>query len=271
MLAMTTATMMILLLGLLPLPVASLVLVIPPGILPAALGIVFALTTPPVTTQLPPPETPLFPQNDNNVVSVLEVVKVYGKLAGSECYGKQAPKGSSCQIKPSDLQQALSSSPPASTTSDETSTSNTVVVVSRDEFAARMEQMDFRWPLKPFGIEGSPSLAKTAVMNKGAETRVLMEELEARGLYDPRNPVGPLPTSLRPALNQKLQAEGILDPRAIDRAYEALLRSGRAGSSPTTEILGSGEGKGDGETITGFIDYYEFLKMFGPNSISWPK
>jgi hypothetical protein len=265
--ALTTATTILLVIGLLPLPVASLVLAISPGILPAVLGIVFALT-PPSTTQLPPPETTLFPQNGNNV-SVLEVVKVYGKLAGSECYGKQAPKGSSCQIKPSDLQQALSSSSAALTPSEVTSTSNTMVVISRDEFAARLERMDFRWPLKPFGIEGSPSLAKTAVMNKGAETRVFMEELEARGLYDPRNPAGPLPTSLRPALNQKLQAEGILDPRAIDRTYEALIL--RVEIIPTAEIFGGNEGKGDGGATAGFIDYYEFLKIFGPNSISWPK
>lgn len=241
-----TTMMMILLL--LPLPVAALV--IPPSILPAALGIVFALMSPATTSQLPPPETSL-PQYNNNV-PVLEVVKVYGKLAGPECYGKQAPKGSSCQIQLNDLQQTLSSSSVSSETDD--------FVISRDEFAAKLEKMEFRWPLKPFGINGSASLAKTAVMNKGAETRVFMEELEARRLYDPRNPTGPLPTSLRPALNRQLQTEGILDKRAIDRTYEAFVGDG----SPRAAMYG-------GDETAQFIDYYEFLKLFGPNSISWPK
>jgi len=100
-------------------------------------------------------------------------------------------------------------------------------------------------------------------MNKGAETYLFMEELEARGLHDPRNPAGPLPTSLRPVLNRELQAEGVLDPRAIDRAYEALVVA-------TTQ-----QQPRDGDTTAnddaGFIDYYDFLKLFGPNSVTWNK
>ena len=51
------------------------------------------------------------------------------------------------------------------------------------------------------------------VVNKGAETRLYMEQLEAAGLYDPRNPMGPLPTSLRPASNPRLQR---LDAATVD-------------------------------------------------------
>ena len=244
-------------LSLLSFPVAALVL--PQSVLPAAFGVVFALTSP-IATELPPPE-PSVSQFDSSV-QVLEVVKIYGKLAATDCYGKQAPKGSSCQIKRNDVQQTLygassssSSSPVAVRTSSATTGKIGVnEVLSREEFAAKLQGMEFRWPLKPFGIDGSPSLAKTAVMNKGAETRVFMEELEVRGLYDPRNPTGPLPTSLRPALNQRLQAEGVLDRMAIDRAYDVLV-----GWSQTAE------------PATEYIDYYQFLKMFGPNSISWPK
>jgi len=121
--------------------------------------------------------------------------------------------------------------------------------------------MEFKWPLKPYGIN-EQTLTKTAVMNKGAETRVFMEELESRSLYDPRNPTGPLPTSLRPAMNRQLQKEGILDGRAIDMAYEALFG--------TTDGSGGGLLSGEAEG-TEFLDYYDFLKKIGPNAISWPK
>ena len=231
----------VLLLCLLPRSIAAFA-VVPPSLLSAALGIAFALTSPttPEISSLPKP-------NDDNNVPVLEVVKVYGKLAGPECYGKQSPKGSSCQINLNDLTQNLFSSPSTA--------------LSKDDFAKMLEQMEFQWPLKPFGVDASASLSKTAVMNKGAETRVFMEELERRGLYDARNPMGPLPTSLRPTLNQQLQSEGILDNRAIDRTYETLI----VGEGSRSELL-----RADDAT-TKFLDYYDFLKLFGPSSITWPK
>ena len=81
-----------------------------------------------------------------------------------------------------------------------------------DQFEARLQDMPFQWPLKPCGMD--KSLEKTAVVNKGAETRhYYMEQLEAAGLYDPRNPMGPLPTSLRPASNPRLQR---LDAATVD-------------------------------------------------------
>lgn len=173
-------------------------------------------------------------------IPILEIVKVYGKLAGSGCYGKQAPSGSSCQIQ---LDKKM--------------------LLSRDEFAMKLNNdMDFQWPLKPYGIE--KSLSKTAVMNKGAETRIFMDELESRRLYNPRDPTGPLPTSLRPALNKQLQKEGILDSRAIDVTYEALTDYNNNNNNNAGENRNSDSGDD-------FIDYYDFLKMIGTNSISWPK
>jgi len=210
--------------------------ILPPKILSSALGLALALSTA-LSTTSPDSSFTIENTNNNNNVPVLEVIKVYGKLAGKECYGKQAPKGSSCQINLNEWKTKGS--------------------ISREEFEKQLEQMEFAWPLKPFGVENSPSLSKTAVMNKGAETYVYLQQLEARNLYDPRNPTGPLPSSLRPALNQKLQSEGILDRRAIDRTYEALL-----------PLLGQDE---QDATNTAFLDYYEFLKLFGPNSVSWPK
>ena len=53
------------------------------------------------------------------------------------------------------------------------------------------------------------------VVNKGAETRLYMEQLEAAGCTTlaTRNPMGPLPTSLRPASNPRLQR---LDAATVD-------------------------------------------------------
>jgi len=253
-------TAIVLLYGLLPFPITALV--IPPNLFPEAVGLAVALIVSSTATEGPQPGAPLPDPGSSNInsnIPVLEVVKVYGKLAGSDCYGKRAPNGASCQIQLKDLKQRLLSSSTTTTTPSEIDIDNidpasSLRILSKENFQAGMEMMEFRWPLKPFGVDGSPSLAKTAVMNKGAETRVFMEELEARRLYDPRNPAGPLPTSLRPALNQKLQAEGILDQRAIDGAYEALF-------GERSHLGGGSE----------YLDYYEFLKLFGPNSITWPR
>ena len=260
---MMVVIQVLLLLGLLPLPVAALppIATVHPNVLSAAMGVVFALTSPAtMQTQLTQPDTPFSQNYNSNNVPVIEVVKIYGKLAGSECYGKQAPKGSTCQINLKDLEQRLSS--------DNTSNDASLSLLSKEVFEAKLKTMEFSWPLKPFGVDQSPSLVKTAVMNKGAETMVFMQELESRGLYDPRNPTGPLPSSLRPSLNKVLQSEGVIDPRAIDRTYEVLFGSG-AGRQEGILLEGSSQDK---ETLaTGFLDYYEFLKLFGPNSISWPK
>ncbi|VEU34743.1 unnamed protein product [Pseudo-nitzschia multistriata] len=238
------------------------------NVLPAALGLVLSLTASPSTTipvattsevtqtilSSESHTTTIRPQTVENV-PVLEILKVYGKLAGPNCYGKKAPPGSSCQIRLRDLEQAFS--PLETDGSNANTAENPSSVISREEFASKLERMEFQWPLKPYGIN-EKSLTKTAIMNKGAETRVFMEELESREMYDPRNPAGPLPTSLRPALNRELEREGIRDARAIDLAYEAL--------------IGSGESKGMLRAEqTEYIDYYDFLKRIGPNSITWPK
>ena len=187
-------------------------------------------------------------------IPVIEVVKVYGKLAGSSCYGMKAPPGSSCQIQLNDIKKALGFQTEHS--------NNNKLFLSRDEFSSRLESLEFQWPLKPYGID--KSLTKTAVMNKGAETRVFMEELERRQMYDRRNPTGPLPTSLRPALNRQLQSEK-LDPRAVDLVYNAF-------SSKVNKESGISSDQIDKLfQDRQEMDYYDFLKMIGPDSKRWPK
>lgn len=195
---------------------------------PLALAIALATAPAPTTPDLP----------------VLEVIKVYGKLAGPLCYGTKAPPGSSCQIQRQDLERALGLA--------------NNQALSRTDFEASLNRMDFQWPLKPYGVD--KSLSKTSVMNKGAETRVFMDELENRGLYDRRNPTGPLPTSLRPVLNQKLQMEG-LDPRALDLVFSAL--ASERGELSSQQIQTAFQGKEE-------IDYYDFLKIIGTDSVLWP-
>ena len=218
-----------------------------------ALGVAVATGIQPLDTSTPYPTN-----HSSDNIPILEVVKIYGKLAGPECYGKQAPNHSSCQINLNTLNQRLSNGHDTSATP------------SKEVFEQQLNTMEFLWPLKPFGVDKSPSLSKTAVMNKGAETIVFMQELEARKLYDPRNPTGPLPTSLRPNLNKALQIEGIVDPRAIDRTYQVLY--GESITSTSQEgILSEGTSSSSGPFADGFLDYYDFLKLFGPNSITWPK
>jgi len=185
----------------------------------------------------PPPSTP---------VPVLEVIKVYGHLATSDCFGSKAPPGSSCQLPLGYLEEELGLSKASS--------------ISQEDFGRVMKGTKFQWPLKPHGID--KSLTKTATMNKGAETKVYMDELERRGLYDRRNPTGPLPTSLRPKLNQQLGNEDI-DPVVVDRAFAAL-NGGQQGDLTAERLQ---------ETFRGedALDYYSFLDLIGKESIVWPQ
>jgi hypothetical protein len=173
---------------------------------------------------------------------VLEIVKVYGKLAGPQCYGKQASRGSSCQVTLNDIKTDLGFDKKSSLT--------------REEFRERLNALEFQWPLKPYGID--KSLSKTATMNKGAETRVFMDEIERRGLYDRRNPAGPLPTSLRPQLNKALQEEGV-DGRASDRVFDAM--RGKHDQLQADQVY---------RMLQSDMDYYGFLDLIGNDFITWP-
>ena len=180
------------------------------------------------------------------LVPILEVIKVYGRMAGHQCYGKSAPKGSSCQLMMQDMKEKFQLDEQHS-------------LISRSEFGERLDRLNFEWPLKPYGVESS--LAKTVSMNKGAETRIFMDQLESRGLYDRRNPTGPLPTSLRPQLNQLLQKEP-LDPATVDRVYESFVNDGSSTQDLTFDRAKS--------LLQDGMDYYGFLELVGKTSISWP-
>jgi hypothetical protein len=184
---------------------------------------------------------------DNNAPSiqpipVLEVIKVYGKLAGPECYGKNSPPASSCEVTLKDLEKTFELGSKGAFT--------------EQEFLDLLNRAEFQWPLKPYGID--KSLAKTATMNKGAETKVYMDLLEERGLYDRRNPAGPLPTSLRPRLNSQLQKEGVNEDVA-HKVYE--LMGGRNDKLQAEQIA---------ENFGGGMDYYIFLELIGKESVVWP-
>lgn len=181
-------------------------------------------------------------------IPVLEVIKVYGHLASSECYGSIAPRGSSCQLPLDHIVDTLGFK------------GNTDgSAISQHDFLQRIQELPFQWPLKPYGIE--KSLTKTATMNKGAETRVYMEELERRGLYDKRNPTGPLPTSLRPTLNQQLGKEDV-DPIVVERVFQAL-NGGKEGDLTVERLKEAFQGQDA-------LDYYSFLDLIGKESLVWP-
>jgi hypothetical protein len=206
---------------------------------PAAVNSVAAALLVLVTTLSSPP----------SAIPVLEVVKVYGHLASSDCYGAVAPRGSSCQLTLEHVVDTLGFTSPHQHSA-----------ISQQEFYQRIQESPFQWPLKPYGIE--KSLTKTATMNKGAETRVYMDELERRGLYDKRNPTGPLPTSLRPKLNQQLGQEGV-DPVVVERVFKAI--NGGSGGDLTVERLKEAFQGQDA------LDYYSFLDLIGKESIVWPE
>ena len=93
-------------------------------------------------------------------VPVMDVLQVYGRLAGPECFGKTVPAraGASCQLTAARIRETIDNTNEA-------------------EFEARLAALPFRWPLKPFGTAASPSNVKTVAINKNAETAVYMREL----------------------------------------------------------------------------------------------
>jgi hypothetical protein len=207
-------------------------------------------------------------------LSIVEVIKVYGKLAGRSCYGQLAPVGSSCQLTRSDLDTKL-----FGVSFHDVGTALTTAKLSRDAFQYRLQQQDqleFGWPLKPFGVAGSPSLVKTATMNKGVEARIYNQLLERNHLYNPHNPTSPLPSSLRPQLNQILQQQGI-DPNTVDAIYRRFLGTDRkatttTSSSTTTTLSTSLTREQLDKTLFAQqeeLDFYEFLEFLGVDNISW--
>ena len=95
-------------------------------------------------------------------VPVMDVLQVYGRLAGPECFGKTVPAaaGASCQLTAERIRETIGD------------------VSSEAGFEARLAALPFRWPLKPYGTAASPSNVKTVAINKNAETAVYMRELE---------------------------------------------------------------------------------------------
>ena len=193
-------------------------------------------------------------------IDILQVIQVFGRLALPTCYGRMAQPGASCQMTRDDLRQKLGLD-----NDDDNNDSLTAPA-----FAQKLDALNFAWPLKPYGVADSSSLAKTALMNKGAETRLYMQELQAAGLYDPRNPTGPLPTSLRPQLNARLQQVPI-ESSTAERVFAALLRS----------AANNNNNNNHSEKLTtaqldrifkekNAMDYYEFIGLLGgADAVTW--
>jgi len=206
------------------------------------------------------------PESALETMAVLDLLRIYGRLAGNECFGRSVPaaSGASCQLSLDSAARLLGLVGPGSRGG---------MSVSEGEFAAVLATRPFRWPLKPWGTARSASNAKTAMMNKSAETALFMAELEKRGLYDRRNPAGPLPTSLRPALDAQIDAEPI-DPVAVRIAFRALgARAGRltADGLADTFRAAAGGASEDGEGDAQALDYYSFQALVGQAArVVWP-
>ena len=100
-----------------------------------------------------------------------------------------------------------------------------------------------------------------------------MRELEARGLYDRRNPVGALPTSLRPALNARLGAED-LEPSAVSLAFRAL--GGTDGRLTAADLertfRAASEAASGAVDEPAPLDYYSFQALLGQVAqVVWPE
>uniref|UniRef100_A0A7S0GCK7 Uncharacterized protein n=1 Tax=Proboscia inermis TaxID=420281 RepID=A0A7S0GCK7_9STRA len=95
-----------------------------------------------------------------------------------------------------------------------------------------------------------------------------MQQLESRGLYDRRNPTGPLPTNLRPQLNGVLQKEGLKGP-TVDRLFGILSSSDGDGYVTSQSIDHLAIFTDENGQTKDSADYYDFVRLLGEDSISW--
>ena len=214
------------------------------------------------------------------VVGVLDIIQVYGRLAGRSCFGIDAPPGASCQVSLPELTDKLLGG--GGIDADDTvGLLQQPSSLTFEQFGRRLEQLNFAWPLKPYGVGGSStSNAKTALANKGVETRLYLHLLEEYHLgYDAHNPAaGPLPSNLRPRLNDVVQRQP-LNPVVVQRTWDLLSSSSRDDTLrlnlPPNPDVRSTRGVVTADSLTNALrdgpwDYYDFLQRYVPeSSISW--
>eukprot|EP00401_Gymnodinium_catenatum_P000219 CAMPEP_0117492112 /NCGR_PEP_ID=MMETSP0784-20121206/18414_1 /TAXON_ID=39447 /ORGANISM="" /LENGTH=285 /DNA_ID=CAMNT_0005286923 /DNA_START=106 /DNA_END=960 /DNA_ORIENTATION=- len=94
---------------------------------------------------------------------VVDVINIFGRLAGTSCFGSQAAPGVSCQVTMAELDQKLFQK---------------TQELSEAEFVDALASMAFAWPLKPNGA----SVKQTVTANKFAEPTSLTNAAIKRGL-----------------------------------------------------------------------------------------
>ena len=173
-------------------------------------------------------------------VPVMDVLQVYGRLAGPECFGKTVPAaaGASCQLTAERIRETIGD------------------VTIEAGFEARLAALPFRWPLKPYGTAASPSNVKTVAINKNAETAVYMRELEQRrlGITTPTTR-----GASRLRNRQRLSHETGRSTRPARRA------------SRTDQSRGARTRVPGPPRRANAADWFSFLERIGAEQVVWPR
>lgn len=181
-------------------------------------------------------------------VEVLDVLNLYGRLAGSGCFGRTAPAGLSCQLGMEDFDRVVFRGAAA---------------VDEGSFTAALRATAPRWPLRP-----AVPPQQTALASRLAELRVLKDAAFNRFSTPGYNPSDrELPVAVATAL-----ASEELPMAAVHLVFVRLAGSGRSsaelprGAGLTREgvasMLASLEGRA--------LDWYSFLDLLGRQWVTWP-
>mmetsp|Transcript_68855 Transcript_68855/g.217702 ORF Transcript_68855/g.217702 Transcript_68855/m.217702 type:complete len:294 (+) Transcript_68855:47-928(+) len=187
-------------------------------------------------------------------VEVLDLLNVYGRLAGRACFGSTAPEGLSCQLGMEDFDRLVF---------------RTGEPVSEAAFLEALAAAPPRWPLRP-----AAARRQTALAAKLAEPRVLKEAAFARWFDRPAEAPRDreLPTAVAAALGSEALPEG-----AARLVYARLMRGGppsRPAAAPTSSPeVGLSRDRVASllrSQADAVLDWYSFLDLVGRPWVMWP-
>jgi len=168
----------------------------------------------------------------NAAVATFDTINVFGRIATPECYGKTASRAT-CQINSDKLKRRVFRDGESG--------------ISLSEFKSRLNELEFEWPLKPYG-ETSENKEKTATLNKPAELSVWKEISKAKNLVDPFYLNG----KDRDRVNRAVQSDSV-----TDEALQAFVKIlGKNGNSINKEDLTSLDG----------MDWFQFVDLMTSES-----
>jgi len=167
--------------------------------------------------------------SSSTALEVLDVIKMFGRMANPSCFGSVA-KHASCTIDTSSLGKQLFAQPSSSSSK-----------MTKEELKTKVNEMAFEWPLKPYGTK--EERVKTATLNKPAELNEWKNQAKIKNLGDPFYLNG----KDRDRLNAAVGFDNVSD-EALDALFNALSKDGKSIGEEDIQLLSG-------------MDWFEFSSL----------